>query len=296
MKKVLSLFFLLLTINVFAQLHQSLLLHLNDLPVYPNSYTEAGAKCRNPQNDACSADTVCAHFKSSHLALFTQLNSTMPAANTSMPDTSVARKVQQMTPEQQQAWAMQYALQQQQSATAQPVKVPGADELAFIKKYGEVNLTQSIFYDSITNGWQILTTDFNAHIKSINEKREQQIMKCPVISVGGNEPGPALSCVKQTEEDYQSALETYYSEWLTKAGNFITSKKTSLQYRYSGLEVLLAKTNYMANPSQATFQTDAISMQQGILASEAMIAGMISELWSHGCEIQQLISQSKLRA
>ncbi|CAN5850242.1 hypothetical protein BH11BAC7_BH11BAC7_18960 [soil metagenome] len=292
MKKTLSAFFLLLSIQAFSQLHQSILIYLNDLPAFPHSYSEAGAKCRNLQN-ACTTDTICSHFFAIHTALFTQLNSTMPATNISMPDTSLARKVQQMTPEQQQAWAMQFAMQQQHAA-GQPLKVPNADELTFSKKYGELTGTQNMFSDSISNGWKLLTDDFDAHLKSLNEKRVLQIEKCPVVN-SGNEPGPSRSCLKQAEKDYQDGLATYYSEWQVKAGNFIASKKTALQGRYSGLEALLVKTNYMSNASQPSFTTEAIGLQQCELASEMTLNGMIGELWGHGCDVEWLISQSKLR-
>ena len=115
MKRLLTLLLLFAAVFAHAQLRQSLLTHLGDLPALPGSSAEASTRCYNKTTGLCGTDDVMKSFTTQHIALTNQLNATRPVANTTVPDTSFVSQVKNMTPEQQRAWAMQYAAQQQQT-------------------------------------------------------------------------------------------------------------------------------------------------------------------------------------
>jgi hypothetical protein len=296
MKKILTVISIFLGLVSFSQLHQSLLPHLNDLTNFPASYTEAGAKCRTPNTSYCSTDTIVRAFTSKHIALQAQLNSTIPANGATLSDTAGVSKLQSMTPEQQRAWALQYAAQQQAAAASQPVKVPSADEMTFTKQYAAYIQTQHAFLDSILFSWNRISTNFTNQLTALDKKRDQQIENCPIVpNAKGDEKGPEGTCLKRAEKEYQNAVEALYADFLKQGQNLVATKKSEMQTRYSPMEALLARTNYMQNPSSPGLKNEAITVQSDILTCTQELEMVIVDTWSNGCKVQGLIADSKLR-
>jgi hypothetical protein len=288
--------FFLFQFSAFAQVHQPLLPHLNDLPAFPLSSADAYSKCSDKTTGACNADTVLSVFNAKHLAITKQLNATIYAAsNTAMPDTSFVANVKNMTPEQQKAWAMQYAMQQQAAAAAQPVKLPSAGETEFMKEYSASVLTQSTFNDSIALPWQRFTSEFSKRKNEIDEKYRTELGRCPHSNNGEGDGGPDPVCAANVEKQYQSRLESYYADWLSRVQSFVGKKKTEIQNRYVTMENLLAQNNYMSTPSSSIYRTDATGLQQTILSTEFVLSQIMTDVWSNGCTIQNNIIHSSER-
>lgn len=297
MKKLILPFALLLSSFANAQLHQSVLAHTNDLPALPLSSTDAAAKCKNATTGACNTDAVMKSFSDKHIALQTQLNNMSLAAstaNTSMPDTAMLRNVQNMNPDQQRAWAMQYAAQQQAAAT-QNVVVPSAAEMKFNSDYANMNMTLQPFNDSLQTGWPKILKDLDDGLAALLKKHDADLAACPQLQGGEGDGGPEPGCAKNVEVNYQNAVRALYTKWLQEASAFLARRKKDLNTRYTVLESDLVACNYMDNPSQKQFKTDAISVQLGILSYQLSLGMIVSDTWNAGCKVEDIVNASKAR-
>ncbi len=296
MKKIILPITLLLTSFLHAQLHQSILAHANDIPALPASSTEAATKCTTTNIGlSANSDAVLKTFSDKHIALQTQLNnmSTAATGTPSMPDTAMFRNVQNMNPDQQRAWAMQYAAQQQAAAASQNVVVPSAAEMKFNADYSKSQQDLLSFNDSIQS-WPKIIQDLNDGLEPFNTKRKAELDACPQISAGG-ETGPDPVCARGVEQRYQTAIREFYTKWLQEVSGFLSRRKAEMNTRYSGVEADLVTCNYMDNPSQKQFKTNAISLQTSILAYQLSLAQMVADTWAKGCDVEDMVAQSKAR-
>jgi hypothetical protein len=272
---------------------ESLLPWLSNLTPLPQTVFEVKTKCYNATQGVYDNSAIAGPLPKKTGETIQQIGSTNPA-NPAMPDTAGIADVQKMTPEQQQAWAMQYAMKQQAAASAS-MKLPSTAETALFNEHAQLVTKQAAFVDSLNIQFDRLLKENDAKQKHFDQQKQEMINLCPKVNGGEGDGGPEFSCVKKAEANYQEWEASWGAEWFKKVASLIAAKKNEMNALFGNGESLLASNGYFLNASNPSYTQDAAAIQLLELNSITALLFVIDKTWQVGAAIDQNIRLSHER-
>lgn len=269
--------------TAFAQtaVQKPMLPLINEIATLPQSGTQAASRCTDADGN-CDGNLVVGPMVKQIASI--QLSMT---AGSGMPDSSMATKLSEMTPEQQQAWAMQYAAKQQ-AGTAQ-AHVPTQEELAVTKSQQDLQEGAVALQDSILLPWSRIDHAYDMQLQAIGQKRNDALDKCPVDPKVNL---PTAACFNSVQEEYQTAVGELMKSYLASANLYRDNVKNMITARYATADNQLAAANYLAT-SPAGFQQSGAVLQTDMLMAIGAMNDVVGKVWEKCCAFQHDIDASK---
>lgn len=278
---------LLLPLGVAAQQpqQQKFLPWLGTLNAVPASVYEVKMKCYDPTAGACEVAKLENKFASNAGNSINAINNSGSTALPQHIDTAQAMEIQKMTPEQQRAWAMQYAMQQQAAVQQQPARIASQAEKSLFDQYAALNASQGTYISDMLKEYDKLKVEFEAKMKFFYDQKNEFINSCSKLKTGAQSAEPDFECVQKGERNFQEWVANYGADWFSRVRSLVDTKRKATEARFTTIENHLVANGYFLNASNTSYTRDAAAVQLMIINTEMAIAGMVENAWEKGCDM-----------
>lgn len=288
--------FIILPLYSLAQqpVKESLIPLYNNVPALPVSLADIRSQVYDAATGSCSTEKIGLTFSN-------KIGSTIQAIQSNgqsysmQPDSVMVEELQNMTPEQQREWAIQYAMKQQTSANT-TMRLPSSAENELTNEYMTLNASESAMIDKMNAEYNQLTMALNEKLEHFRKQREEFVLACSKLKWGIENPEPDYECVQKGERNYREWLASYSSEWFEQVKQLNLKYANQFRTRITPTENLIISHDYFLNATNERFTHDAAYVQLLMLNEDLALGFMIGDAWEKGCSMLILLKESYERA